>query len=239
METSTETIKRLYGYYALPRGRFLLLRDEILTKEEFLLYDASLAIADWDKKNHPATYGLLLLNQREIESLLGLSVGYVSRYGKKLIEKGFWLPEKKGIRVIGFEMIEQKLLSKITKEVGIVDIQKQLAILQKPIAEVQKEVAELQELQPKDKGEFQGQEIADLQTPVTKSDVISYKDESKFSIRNNEEYQSIKLRVDKLGELIGENWLSTDPRIQKLVQEHQRLAGKMLEYETENDLLPI
>lgn len=95
-------------------------------------------------------------------------------------------------------------------------------------------------------GKLQYNEVNDA-TSATKSQVIaisSSKDEYRDSFqskraRSEEEYNSIKTRVEKLGETIGDNWFSSDSPMQDLVQEHQDLANKMLEYEIEHDLLPL
>ena len=237
MEITNDLDNRLKGYYSVPRGRFLLLKNKVLSKEEMILYDASIAFADWDK-NH-STYGQVLLTQEQIECLLGFGSGYVSRYGKSLISKGFWSQVGKRIRVQGFDLIEQRLLKNLTKEVGIVDVQKHLANTQTQVAQIQTKVANLQTNSPKGNSESQPQSFADMQTQDTKSIQVSYKDEYKFGIKSDEEYQLVKSRVNKLGELIGNNWLSTAPLIQELVQEHQLLAEKMLAFEIEHDLLPI
>src|SRR3989344_5064048 len=103
------------GWYPTYRGRFLLLKNKVFSKEEYILYEASIAFADWDKEHK--TYGFLSLSQSEIENQIGASKGFVSRYGKVLINKGFWKKLENGIvQVIGFELIEIKLLKEITKK---------------------------------------------------------------------------------------------------------------------------
>ena len=81
MRSEKDLLKKLIGWYGTYRGRFLLLKNKVLTKEEFILYEASVAFADWDK-DHTNTYGFLDLKQDEFEILLGVSDGFVSRYGK-------------------------------------------------------------------------------------------------------------------------------------------------------------
>jgi hypothetical protein len=57
--------KKYIGWYGTYRGKFLLLKNKVLTKEEFILYEASIAFADWDK-NHTNKYGTLDLKQHDI-----------------------------------------------------------------------------------------------------------------------------------------------------------------------------
>lgn len=77
-----------------------------------------------------------------------------------------------------------------------------------------------------------GYEIEESEPPV----------ETKTSpIKTKEEYEQLKARVEALSKKIDDSsgWLSEEPAMRKMVNEQQRLAGQMLEYEIENDLLPI
>jgi hypothetical protein len=49
MRSEKDLLKKLVGWYGTYRGRFLLLKNKVLTKEEFILYEAGVAFADWDK----------------------------------------------------------------------------------------------------------------------------------------------------------------------------------------------
>jgi len=62
-----------------------------------------------------------------------------------------------------------------------------------------------------------------------------------IAIKTKEEYEEIVKKVDALSKKIDESsgWLSEEPAMRKMVNEQQRLAGQMLEYEIEHDLLPI
>lgn len=188
METITPQLKKMVGYYATPRGKYLLLMAKVLSKDEFILYDASITFADWDKE-HVQTFGTLNLTQGEIEYLLGRSKGYVSRYSKGLFDKGFWTKRTDGrIEVAGFELIEPKLLREITKRDGIVNVQSYIANLQKSVADRQQPNAVLQTSATKDISAIQGQDVAELQPSSLKSDLSSFKGNS---LRSDEEYQRI------------------------------------------------
>ena len=190
MRSEESLSKKFVGWYGTYRGRFLLLKNRILTKEEFILYDASVAFADWDK-DHTSTYGFLDLKQNEFEVLLGMSDGFVSRYGKNLFLKGFWRIRQDGlIQVMGFELIEINLLNKITKKDLIVDIQKYVADLQTKVADSQQENVNLQQNFTKGNGEIQPQKVADLQQAVSKSNSVSYKDKD-IILRSDKEYKKM------------------------------------------------
>lgn len=191
MRSEKDLLKKLIGWYGTYRGRFLLLKNKVLTKEEFILYEASVAFADWDK-DHTNTYGFLDLKQDEFEVLLGVSDGFVSRYGTKLLDKGFWRKRQDGlIQVMGFELIEINLLNKITRKDLIVDIQKYIAILQNDVADPQQKNVNLQQNLTKGDGNKQAQKVADLQQTVSKSNSVSYKDKC-IILRSDEEYNKIK-----------------------------------------------
>lgn len=60
-------------------------------------------------------------------------------------------------------------------------------------------------------------------------------------IETEDEYKKVKTNVEALTKKIDESsgWLSDVPEMKKLVEEQQRLATQMLNYEIEHDLLPI
>lgn len=81
--------KKLNGYQRANRDRFLLLSMDILSHEEFLLYEFCIAITDWDS-THYDTYGTFDATNREIASQLRWEASStVSRYIKSLIGKGY------------------------------------------------------------------------------------------------------------------------------------------------------
>lgn len=188
METESLSSK-LIGWYGTYRGRFLLLQSKVLSKEEFILYEASIAFSDWDKDHK--NYGTLNLNQKEIEALLGFSAGFVCKYGKGLVEKGLWQELPNGlVRPLGIELIWVDVLKEQVKKYKIVNLQTYLAEQQTSIVASQQQVADKQTNAPKDKGLIYPEAIADLQSVPSKSDLISFKDDS-FTLRSNEEYQRI------------------------------------------------
>jgi len=190
-----ENLRKKYsGWYGTYRGKFLLLKNKVLTKEEFILYEASIAFADWDK-NHFNKYGTLDLKQHDIEYLIGVSDGFVSRYGKNLIKKKFWNKRDDGlIQVVGFELIEISLLTEMTKKNLIIDLQKYFADQQIGVENSQQKFANLQKSLSKEKGINQPQKFANLQRIVSKSDLVSYKDKV-IILRNDEEYKKIKEEI--------------------------------------------
>ena len=84
MREPSDIIKKLHGYHGIGRGVLLLLHKQILTKEEFILYEASFSFASWDKEKK-VSYGVIDLTQEEIEWLLNVSAGYVSKLKEGLI----------------------------------------------------------------------------------------------------------------------------------------------------------
>ena len=118
-----------------------MLKTKVLTFQEYVLYDASVALADWDKR-HGDRYGTIKLSQEEIETVLGCSKGFVSRYGKELYKKGFWLKDNYGrTHVVGFELIETGLLKTITRKSKVVNLQDYIANKQSYDALLQQDIA--------------------------------------------------------------------------------------------------
>ena len=176
MRSQEDLIRKLAGWYPTYRGKLLLLKSNTLTKEEYILHEVGIAIADWDKKNRPKTYGTFILAQVEIESLMGWKAGFVSRYSKKLYKLGFWKKRDNGrTQVNGFELIEIKTLESLTRKNKIVDLQKYLAALQSEIADRQDDVVEMQGYFPKEKEVDRGQHLANMQGVSPISDIVSSK----------------------------------------------------------------
>ncbi len=180
MRNNEDVNKKLGGYYPTYRGKLLLLKSKALTFQEYVLYDASIALADWDKK-HGDRYGTLKLSQEEIEVVLGCSKGFVSRHGKELYKKGFWEKDEYGrTRVVGFELIETGLLKTITKKDKVVNLQNYIANKQIYDALLQQDIAEKQLISSKEESTFQGKSVADIQPPRPISDLVSSKGEYSF-----------------------------------------------------------
>ena len=159
-----------------------MLKTKVLTFQEYVLYDASVALADWDKR-HGDRYGTIKLSQEEIETVLGCSKGFVSRYGKELYKKGFWLKDNYGrTHVVGFELIETGLLKTITRKSKVVNLQDYIANKQSYDALLQQDIAEKQLKSSKEESTFQGKSVADLQPSRPISDLVSSKGE--YSLRD-------------------------------------------------------
>jgi len=191
MREPNDIIKKLNGYHGIGRGVLLLLHNQILTKEEFILYEAILSFASWDKEKK-VSYGVIDLTQEEIEWLLNVSSGYVSKLKEGLIEKGFWrINKNKKIEVVGFELIETSVLSRITKNNMVVDYYDYIAHKQNEFASEQKLIAHKQTNISKENAPNQLQKFAHKQTVSSISDISSYKDRCN-SLRSDEEYEKIK-----------------------------------------------
>jgi len=191
MREPSDIIKKLHGYHGIGRGVILLLHKQILTKEEFILYEASFSFASWDKEKK-VSYGVIDLTQEEIEWLLNVSAGYVSKLKEGLIEKGFWrINKNKKIEVVGFELIETSVLSRITKNNMVVDYYDYIAHKQNEFASEQKLIAHKQTNISKENAPNQLQKFAHKQTVSSISDISSYKDRCN-SLKSEEEYKKIK-----------------------------------------------
>lgn len=193
---------KLHGWHGTYRGRFLLLQRNVLTKEEFILYDASLSFSDWDKINHPKIYGSFDLTQQEIELLLGFSTGYVSKHSKKLLQLDLWQKRADGrIQVLGFKLIEIGLLKVITKQKLLVDPEIIFANSQSQFENLQNEITNKQVTSPKATEGNYPQTFANSQNPSAISDVVSYKDKSIVSPIGIafSETQSAKTDVEPIG----------------------------------------
>jgi len=191
MREPSDIIKKLHGYHGIGRGVLLLLHKQILTKEEFILYEASFSFASWDKEKK-VSYGVIDLTQEEIEWLLNVSAGYVSKLKEGLIEKGFWrINKNKKIEVVGFELIETSVLSRITKNSKVVDYYDYIAHKQNEFASEQKLIAHKQTNISKENTDNQPQKFAHKQTVSSISDISSYKDRCN-SLKSEEEYKKIK-----------------------------------------------
>lgn len=183
----TKIMNRLHGYDTHFRGRFLLLRNKLLTDSEFILWDLSFsALAEWDKKNHdPKDYGSFDFQQTEIGYLLGWHKSKVSHKAKKLFALGLWTERDGRVFVKGFDIRDN--FAGISRSRKIIDLQEQIAILQPAVAEPQPPVADLQWQTPKGNGAVSPQSVAILQPPRPKAPLVSFKNEFNV-VRSNEEY---------------------------------------------------
>lgn len=190
MKTTNQLTQKLKGYHRNFKGRFLLLRNGVLTEGEYILWDLSFSIlADWDKKNHSDNYGTFSYTQEEIGSFLGWHKTKVCRLSKKLFQKSFWVkrPDNR-IVVVGFDIIEN--LAEITKERGIVDLQEYILKTQSNGTKMKQRIENLQPNTPKENSIIRAQEVAKIQPFVPKKPLVSSND--RFSVlKTDGEYQRI------------------------------------------------
>lgn len=200
-------------YQKVYRNRHLVAKQLNLKDSEYRLWDLCLAIYDWDKK-HEETYQTVETTDKILADILGWSSSKVCRVRNGLIEKGT-------IKEKARSLYEVVLLP--SSKNNTAKLQDENANLQDQIAETQENIAELQSNQDK----------------TDETTIVSYK--GKYRINTVDEYNDIKNKVDELSKNIDEKhcWLSDKPEEKILVDEQQRLAGLMLNYEIENDLLPI
>ena len=60
-----------------------------------------------------------------------------------------------------------------------------------------------------------------------------------YRIKTQEEYEAVKLRVEKGTEKLEGLFMSDDPKVQAWVNRYNELATAMLHWEIDHDLLPI
>ncbi len=96
--------RRLNGFQKASRERFKILTAQILTQEEFLLYELGVAIADWDKR-HVDTYQSFEATNQELGNILGWkSDSTAFRHKLSLLKKGYFIKRPDGrIIVKGFD----------------------------------------------------------------------------------------------------------------------------------------
>lgn len=200
-------------YQRVYRNRHLIAKNLKLNDREYRLWDLYIALYDWDK-DHTETYQTVQATDLVLSEVLGWSPPKVCRVRNLLLKKG-------AIKPIGRSIYTIVLLPQ--KENNFAGLQNSIAEMQDEIAPVQEKVAEVQQIQG-------------YSDPNT---IVSYKD--KYRINTEEEYTRAKIRVDELSKQIDKMgcWLSDKPEEKVLVDEQQRLAGEMLIYEIDNDLLPI
>lgn len=200
-------------YQKVYRNRHLVAKQLNLKDSEYRLWDLCLAVYDWDKK-HEETYQTVETTDSILADILNWSSSKVCRVRNRLIVKG-------AIKEKARSFYEVVLLPSSNNDIA--KLHDDNANLHNEIAETQENIAELQSNQDE----------------TDKTTIVSYK--GKYSISTEEEYISVKLKVDELSKQIDEIncWLSNKPEEKTLVNEQQRLAGLMLTYEIDNNLLPI
>jgi len=232
--------KRLKGYHKTFRGRFLLIKNRTLNSGEYILWDVSYSIlADWDKKNHPDIFGTFDYSQEEIASLLACDKSTISRNSEKLFELGLWKEREDGrIEICGFDI--QENLAEISKQSGVVDLQKYLAQIQQGSSQTQQQTEKIQSNSIKETSDDSSQTVAEMQHHPFKEPLVSSKYGIKFHINTKEQYEKVKEQVETLGQILDEEkgWNSQEPKFVELVNERQKLAEEMLMYEIDHDMLP-
>lgn len=209
-----QIIRRLNNsYQRLYRSRHLIARRLKLDDGEYRLWDLYLALYDWDDK-HKETYQTVIATDATLASILGCSPSKVCRVKKLLLKKGL-------IKEIGRSAY---FVIQLPQPVS------NLEELQNDIAKMQDETALMQE----NIAELQGN-----QGYLPQNAIVSYK--GKYRICTEEEYKRVKIRVDELSKQIDELdcWLSEKTEEKALVDEHERLAGLLLNYEIDHNLIPI
>ena len=191
MKTSNQLTKRIKGYQRGFKGRFLLLKNRILTDEEFILLDLSFSVlADWDKKNHSDNYGTFSYTQEEIGFFLGWDKTKVCRWSNKLFKKNFWVKRLDNrIMVVGFDITEH--LTEITKEKGVVNLQEYISERQLDDVKMKQKIEKLQLNIPKENSIIRTQGVVKIQSLASKKPLVSSK--GRFNtLKTDEEYQKIK-----------------------------------------------
>lgn len=200
-------------YQKVYRNRHLIAKGLVLDDPEYRLWDLYIALYDWDK-SHSETFQTVEATDLVLKEILDWSISKVCRVRNRLLKKG-------AIKPVGRSIYTVSLLPQ--KENDIASLKNNVAQMQNEIAPMQEKIAEKQQ--------FQGY--------LDSNTIVSYK--GKYRINTVDEYNDIKNKVDELSKNIDEKncWLSDKPEERTLVDEQQRLAGLMLNYEIENDLLPI
>lgn len=105
MNMDNKLLKKLRGYQKANRERFMLLMMQVLTLEEYIVYEFGIAITDWDdSESHRETYGTFQATNGQIAEILGWkSDSQVSRIRKRLVEKGFFIKDGNRCKAKDFE----------------------------------------------------------------------------------------------------------------------------------------
>jgi hypothetical protein len=116
MNMKMNVLKKLKGYQKANRDRFLLLYFNLLTFEEFVVYEFGIAMTDWDE-SHLETYGTFKVTNREIAEILGWkSDSQASRVKKSLLEKGYFTKIGDRITAWGFEKWQLRKVPNANKQ---------------------------------------------------------------------------------------------------------------------------
>ncbi|MCL5090834.1 MAG: hypothetical protein M1514_02370 [Patescibacteria group bacterium] len=203
--------KAIIDFKKVYRNRHHVAKRLNLKDSEYRLWDLYLAVYDWDKK-HEETYQTVETADKVLANVLNWSPSKVCRVRNRLIKK-------EAIREKARSFYEVVLLP--SSKNNVAKLQDDNANLQDQIAELQENTAKLQSNQDK----------------TDQTTIVSYK--GKYCISTEEEYRSVKDKVDLLSQKIGNNWFDDQPEVKQMIFEHEALANAMLSYEIDHDLLPI
>lgn len=226
MNRLEEKIKR--SYMTLYARRHLIARDLKMSDQEYRLWDLYVAIYDWDKRHYK--YGYFEATDREIAPIIGWDYSTVARYRKKLIKKNIISRAGQGIYKL---LINPQYRKNIPEENINDNFSSRNNSEEQKVAELQQGVASTQQV------------VADMQQNRSYSSFIKYPVKDMYSYVNvgsrlsESQYKTIKKEVNNLSIFLNGKWFDKNGEIQKLCNEQQRLAQLMLDYEIENDLLPL
>lgn len=235
-------MKKLNGYRPTHRNKWRFIQEGLLNIQELALLEFYADIFDFDSRHDEV--GLFEVDFHKISKIFNCSVNTIRNWHNKLLKVGFiQRTDNKNLYSLSCYLryvTPGYWKGEAAKYVEIENNQPVEVILQSFGINLQSSKRKFQPFVKKETNSASNSNSIALG---------SYKDESRDyqdnqlkelrSIKTDEEYKLVKARVEKLGKTIGDNWFSDNPRIKKLVQEHQHLANKMLEYEIEHDLIPI
>ncbi len=224
-------------FQKVTRDRHVIAQRLKLSDSEYRLWDLFTALYDWD--NRHTTFGSVVGTNEEIAKLLSgcnWSASKVCRTLISLIKKGLIKRVSRSqhkLTALPLDQITITFPSNDTPDDSptlsdniLADPQNNNADPQITNAEMHQDSAELQENQGS-----------------MRISIVSFKDKFKDEKdgRNltREEYEKVCQEVERLYSVLKGKFLSENGEIQKKVQEYERLAQLMLDYQIEHDLLPI
>lgn len=133
------------GVIASYRDKFILLRENFLTDEQFILYEYCIHQADFDE-NHIGKFGTFKNSYKELGDELGWSEDKIGRNIKILLKKGLLKSKgNKTFEVVDFyRFIPKYAFKRVREKAETPYLQRMIAGLRTQSAEVQKKDADLQ-----------------------------------------------------------------------------------------------
>lgn len=195
------------------KNRHILAKDLELSDAEYRLWDLYSAASGWDKR-HKDRYRVTEATDEEVGFVLNWSASKACRTRNNLIKKGL-------IRTVKDGLYEALLIP--SPDFKDANVQEKASTTQDKPAPVEAKVASVQTIPGEN----------DTESLVSYKGIYS-------SISSLSVYRDVKKRVEDISRTIDryDGWLSDDPKLKAIVDEQQRLAGLMLEYELENDMIP-